>query len=305
MKEIIVQKKESKYEIYMIVDNKITEFYEYDENNKPTVGNVYVGKIKRVFRNNNKIFVDYGAKKAGLLESSYIPNSYKQGNMLLVRVKREGNSQKGAKLSDKVEEIDFQDTVKSLVFSQVGDIIYDANRLEERIYNKVLSEEIKKIYISDEIFYKKFENYPNLKEQIIYEKNIDFIDKFGLLSEVANIKARKIWLKSGAYIVIEQTEALVSIDVNMAKYTEKKDILAEEQILNVNLEACQEISKQVVLKNLRGIILIDFINMKSNKDKNIIKEKIENLLEYDKDYSKVYNFTKLGLLELSRKAKTL
>ena len=91
----------------------------------------------------------------------------------------------------------------------------------------------------------------------------------------------------------------------MAKYTEKRSVKIERQNLNVNLESCQEIAKQIVLKNLRGIIMIDFINMKNNEDRKIVKEKIENCLEYDKDYSKVYNFTKLGFLELSRKAKTL
>ena len=110
---------------------------------------------------------------------------------------------------------------------------------------------------------------------------------------------RKIWLKCGGFITIDKTEALTAIDVNTGKYTGNKSL--EETVYKVNKEATVEIAKQLRLRDIGGIIIIDYIDMKDEEN----KEKIENLLkeELKKDRSKtqVEGFTKLDLMELTRK----
>ena len=113
------------------------------------------------------------------------------------------------------------------------------------------------------------------------------------------LKNNKIWLKSGAFITIDKTEALNAIDVNTGKFIGKKDV--EETITAVNLEAAKEISKQIRLRDISGIIIIDFIDMHEEKNKQaVINEIIENSKK-DRSKVQVEEFTKLNLMELTRK----
>lgn len=120
---------------------------------------------------------------------------------------------------------------------------------------------------------------------------------YGIRSRLDELTSRRVWLACGGNIIIEQLETLTFIDVNSAKNISPKD----NSILNVNIEAAKEISRQLRLRNISGMILIDFINMKSDKDRN---ELIDRLKQYIKEDSTVCTFvdiTKLGLVELTRK----
>lgn len=110
---------------------------------------------------------------------------------------------------------------------------------------------------------------------------------------------RKVWLKCGAYITIDKTEALIAIDVNSAKCTGNKN--ARENILKVNKEAAKQIAKEIRLRDLGGIIIIDFIDMKDEEDKEAVKKLITEELKKDRAKVQVFEFTKLGLLEIARK----
>ena len=109
----------------------------------------------------------------------------------------------------------------------------------------------------------------------------------------------RVWLKSGGYLVIEPTEALVVIDVNTGKYAEKKTM--SETILKINLEAAREIGRQLRLRNLSGIIIIDFIDMKEEEHRRQLLKELEEVVRRDPIKTTVVEITRLNLVELTRK----
>lgn len=111
--------------------------------------------------------------------------------------------------------------------------------------------------------------------------------------------AKRVWLKSGGYLVIEPTEALVVIDVNTGKYSEKKTV--KETILKINLEAAEEIGRQLRLRNLSGIILVDFIDMEEEEHKSRLLTHLEEVVRNDPIKTNVVDITRLNLVELTRK----
>ena len=110
---------------------------------------------------------------------------------------------------------------------------------------------------------------------------------------------KKVWMKSGGYLVIEPTEALVVIDVNTGKYSGKKAL--RETIMKINLEAAEEIGHQIRLRNLSGIIVIDFIDMEREEDKKFLLKRLEEIVSKDPVKTTVVEITKLNLVEITRK----
>lgn len=124
-------------------------------------------------------------------------------------------------------------------------------------------------------------------------------EKYSLRKQLNALKSNKIWLKSGAFITIDKTEALVAIDVNTGKFIGKKD--AEKTVTDVNLEAAKEISKQIRLRDISGIIIIDFIDMHEQENKQLVINEIIKNSKKDRSKIQVEEFTKLNLMELTRK----
>lgn len=122
---------------------------------------------------------------------------------------------------------------------------------------------------------------------------------YGLESKIENALERRVWLKSGGYLVIDQTEALTVIDVNSGKYEAKKGM--EEAFCRINLEAAEEIAVQLRLRNLSGIIIIDFINMKEQAHRNELLNYLKQLANNDRQKTTVVDMTPLGLVEITRK----
>ena len=116
---------------------------------------------------------------------------------------------------------------------------------------------------------------------------------------VENLKKERVWMKSGAYLVIEQTEAMVVIDVNTGKSVDKHSF--EEHLLRINSEAAVEVCRQLRLRNLSGIIVVDFINMKQPGSMDVIKDILEQELAKDSVTAAFVDVTKLSLVELTRK----
>ena len=112
---------------------------------------------------------------------------------------------------------------------------------------------------------------------------------------------KQVWLKSGGFIIIEQTEACVVIDVNTGKYTGKADL--QKTILKTNLEAAKEIAHQLRLRNLNGMIIVDFIDMKSEADRHLLRTTLEEAVSKDRLQTIVVGMTELGLMQLTRKKK--
>jgi ribonuclease G len=147
-------------------------------------------------------------------------------------------------------------------------------------------------------FVKNF--YPHLAPRIsLHEKREPIFDTYGVELEIERALGRRVWLKSGGYIVIDQTEALVSVDVNTGRFVGKRD--PEETILKTNLEAVREVVYQIRLRNIGGIIIIDFIDMEKEENKEKVFEALAQELKADRSRTKILKISEMGLVEMTRK----
>jgi ribonuclease, Rne/Rng family len=136
-------------------------------------------------------------------------------------------------------------------------------------------------------------------EQIFVITGEDLFARYGVHDEIRKCLRARAWLKSGGYLVIQQTEALVVIDVNTGKYVGQRSL--EETVVHTNLEAAREIARQLRLRNLGGIIIIDFIDMTSQESQQQVIEALETACARDKTKCQVLGLTQLGLVEMTRK----
>jgi ribonuclease G len=145
------------------------------------------------------------------------------------------------------------------------------------------------------------ENFvPTLRYSVeLYEGREPLFDSYGIEMELSRALEKKIWLKSGGYVVIESTEALATIDVNTGSYVGKRNL--EETIVKTNLEAVKEIAYQIRLRNIGGIIVIDFIDMERESDRERVFLALREALEKDRAKTTVLKMSELGLIEMSRK----
>jgi ribonuclease G len=145
---------------------------------------------------------------------------------------------------------------------------------------------------------------PELKDQVeLYQGEEPIFDEFGIEQELVRASNRKVWLKAGGYIIIDQTEALVAIDVNSGRYTGKKGAGAslEETITKVNCEAAKEIVYQLRLRNIGGIIIIDFIDMDKGSNREKVFKTLQEALAADRAKTNVLKISDIGLVEMTRK----
>ncbi len=174
-----------------------------------------------------------------------------------------------------------------------------------RAVRDLFTHEVDKLVIDSKLGYEEILKFldkfmPRLKESVeLYEDGEPVFDAYNLESEISRALKKKVWLKSGGYIVIEHTEALVAIDVNTGRYVGKHSL--EETILKTNLEAVREIAYQIRLRDIGGLIIIDFIDMerKSNRERvyNVLKE----ALKKDRSRTHVLPVSEFGLIEMTRK----
>ncbi|MFQ6112297.1 MAG: ribonuclease E/G, partial [Nitrospinota bacterium] len=133
----------------------------------------------------------------------------------------------------------------------------------------------------------------------LYKGKELIFDAYGIELEIERALGKKVWLKSGGYIVIDQTEALVTIDVNTGRFVGKRN--PEETILKTNLEAVKEIVFQLRLRNIGGIIILDFIDMEKEESREKVYELLKNELKADRSRTSILKISELGLVEMTRK----
>ena len=150
--------------------------------------------------------------------------------------------------------------------------------------------------------YSKFYNDVSSDKINFYDLPYPIFDYYSIEPEIANVLKRKIWLKSGGFLIIEQTEALSVIDVNTGKFTGKGNL--ESTVFKTNTEAAEEIALHMRLRNLAGIIIVDFIDMKNQSNKKKVIDFLEELLQKDPARTSVFYFTRLGLIQITRKRTT-
>lgn len=167
-----------------------------------------------------------------------------------------------------------------------------------------INDEVDEIIVNNKEKYSELEeilksiNRDYIKKIKLYE-NEDIFDLFNVNSQIKKVLDKKVWLKSGGYLIIEKTEALTVIDVNTGKFTGNLEL--EETVYKTNIEACIEICRQLKLRDIGGIIIVDFIDMKNENKKQDIINKLEEEFKKDKRKTNVHKMTSLGLVEITRK----
>ena len=174
-----------------------------------------------------------------------------------------------------------------------------------RTIRDVLSPEFKSVWVDSVDEYQRIVEFldqiqPQLVSRVrLYRRDEPIFDEFGIEPEIAKALKSKVWLKSGGYIVINQTEALVAIDVNTGKYVGKKNL--EETVFRTNLEAAREIVRQIRLRDLGGIIVLDFIDMEEPANRARLFETLEEEIKKDRSKTKILQISEFGLIEMTRK----
>jgi len=174
-----------------------------------------------------------------------------------------------------------------------------------RVIRDLHSHNLKKIIVDDVFVYERVGEFLKdyLPEQgcevVYFDEKDPIFEVFGIEIEIAKLLHKKIWLKSGGYIVLDYTEALTVIDVNTGRYLGKKDL--EDTILRTNLEAVKEIAYQIRLRNIGGIIIIDFIDMERKESRETVFQALIDALKKDRIKTFAYPISELGLVQITRK----
>ena len=387
MKEILISKHKEVTTVALLENGILIERYEDTENKNYLEEKIYLGIVKDILPGMQAAFIDIGEEKNTFIHlkdllpkvditkkeeknDKTISQVVKQGDKILVQVKRDATNIKGAKVSthvslanrftvlmpeteiitasqkieDEAEKRRLIDIVKTILPKNYGAIIRTSSvgknekelreDLEESINRwknikqkantaktvptlidagnsfikkmiiDLIDKDITRIIINSEEDSKEINEVLN---KIDTEKKIkvDLKSKEEILkiydtdTQIEKSKTRKVYLKCGGFITIDKTEALTAIDVNSGKYTGKRDV--EETILKVNKEATVEIAKQLRLRDVGGVVIIDYIDMILDEHKNEIEELLKEELKKDRSKTQVIGFSKLNLLEMTRK----
>jgi ribonuclease G len=192
--------------------------------------------------------------------------------------------------------------------SRAPAVVYQEQSLVAKLLRDLLTEEYSAIRIDNPLEYRRVLELierimPSLAGKVkLYEKEYPIFEEYGVQGEIDRALRSKVWLKSGGSIVINQTEALVAIDVNTGRYVGKKSAgRLEDTILKTNLEAVKEIVRQIRLRDLGGIIVLDFIDMEEKKNRQKVFQAVEQELRKDRSPSKALQVSDFGLVIITRK----
>lgn len=395
MREILVNVDEQNNKTIVVVENgKLIEKYQENYEEERLEGNIYLGKVENVLLGMQAAFVDIGKEKNTFihirdiipkasnetgnknepLNKHNIKNYIKTGMPILVQIKKDATSKKGARVSTHInlsgryavlmpnsnfitiskkieketEKNRLLKIVKEIVPQNYGiiirtsaeekseeeikrdinnliitwqeivnkyekvkkqttftpQLIYKNQGIIEKLIIDLIDQDLSKVIVNEE---KTYENIKKVLEKIALETDVkvelkkekNILNIYEIQEQLEKANNRKIWLKCGGFITIDKTEALTAIDVNSGKYVGTKDL--EKTIFTVNKEATIEITKQIRLRDIGGIIIIDYIDMENKEDKAKILEILEENLKKDRSKTQVIGFTPLDLLEMTRK----
>lgn len=184
-------------------------------------------------------------------------------------------------------------------------LLYSDLDLAFRSVRDLMNQDVERLVIDDEAEFERIKEFvrtyfPKLLEKIEFYSDIEPIfEAFGVELDISRSLGRRVWLKSGGYIVIDQTEAMTVIDVNTGKFVGKEDL--EDTILKTNLEAVKEIAYQIRLRNLGGIIIIDFIDMERAENRERVFNSFVDAMKKDRAKNTILHISELGLIQMTRK----
>lgn len=216
----------------------------------------------------------------------------------------------GAQADELKADIDYLDRIageikKSFEKKKGVGLLHQEPEVELRVLRDLLSQDVAAVWVDDVEIHKKLVKFvgqlmPKYKQNVsLHTDRKPLFDKYDLDMEISRSMERKIWLKSGGYIVIDEAEALVVIDVNTGRFVGKKDL--DETILKTNLEAAREIAHQLRIRNIGGIIIIDFIDMEKEPHREKVVQAITEEVKKDRARTQVVSMSTLGLVEITRK----
>ena len=261
----------------------------------------------------NSEFITVSKKIEDIKEKNRLLNIVKpivpKGYGIIIRTSAEGKNETEIKedldkLIKKWQNIleKYNNLKKQKIF--IPKIIYKNQGIIEKLILDLVDKELTRIIANDETTYAEIEK--DIKNMQIdsdikleLKKGETVLDIYDLETQLEKADNRKVWLKCGGFITIDKTEALTAIDVNSGKYVGTKDLA--KTIFTVNKEATVEIAKQVRLRDIGGIIIIDYIDMENKDDKEKILKELEENLKKDRSKTQVIGFTPLDLLEMTRK----
>jgi ribonuclease G len=218
-------------------------------------------------------------------------------------------------VAEDIEEDDLKRELKSLLalwkkikrkatFVRPPALVQREASLTSGIIRDLFSEKVDRLYVDSKELHEEIRRYldqvdPELLERItLYDERPTLFDKFEIENEIASLSKRRVDLPTGGYLVIEATEALVSIDVNTGRYTGKKD--PEKTILRTNVDAAREIARQIRLRDIGGIIVIDFIDMEIHANRDKVLHELRTHLGRDRARTRAFGVSELGLIEMTR-----
>lgn len=230
-----------------------------------------------------------------------IKNNLPKGNGAVIRTSASGKNEE-----DLIQDINYifnkwKEILESAKNSNEKKLIYKSENIVHKMIIDLVDKALDRIIVNDKNEYeeiKEFQEENGNKIFIELKENEDLLNMYDIRNQIERISNRKIWLDCGGFITIDKTEALTAIDVNTGKFTGKKDL--KDTIFKVNKEATIEISRQLRLRDIGGIIIIDYIDME-DESKEKIMQLIKECLNKDRAKTQIEGFTKLDLMELTRK----
>lgn len=367
MDKLLISSNNNKIFLVKVFDGKVVDTLAFDLLNRSILGNIYVGKVTKIVKD-NFAFVNINHSKNAFInindKKEEKVKNVKEGDDILVQVVRDATDNKGPAVtseivikgenlmivydydkkigvSKKILSKNVKKRLKKLgekfsrsvifrteaEFASEEDILLEYDKLlvkleeliekhkyhlapkllvdqnkDGGIFKRVeeFSKDVETIFLCDENLYNDLKD-TSLNEKLVLEKTNDIFCEHFVRKQVDEIFQKKVWLKSGGFIIIEYTEAFVIIDVNSGKNIKEKD--KDQLSFNTNREAIVEIFNQIKLRNLSGIILVDLIDMKKSTHKDEILSMCKNIVKLDTDYT-IHGLTSLGILEITKKKRS-
>jgi len=234
---------------------------------------------------------------------------------LAARVKPEGMGVIVRTVAEGVEEDEFRQDVNLLaklwrkILSRAAhgpapNLVHRDLELVQRILRDAFTEDVDRLTLDSRYEYEKVLDLlditdPRLKLKVFLDERENVFEDYGIEQEIEKVIKRKVWLKCGGYLVIDQAEALTAVDVNTGKYVGTTNL--EDTVLKTNLEAAREIARQLRLRNIGGIVIVDFIDMVEEAHRQEVLHALEEEIRKDKTKTNILGITQLGLVEMTRK----
>ncbi len=273
--EILINASEKEIRLAYLVNQTLQEFHIERLNQQSLLGNIYQAKVKRIVDKMQAVFVDIGLERTAYLPFKDIqgPNLL-EGQMITVQVYKDAVGTKGPKVTMR--------------------IIPGSDQSELRVLKYWLSPKVKKIRVDNKKILEKLQQISNLKGLLeYYSEKMPLFTHYGLDAEIQSLLKREVLLKSGAYLIIDQTEAMVTVDVNTGSFL--------GEVMDANLEAIPVIARQIRLRNLAGIIVIDFIDTVDLDQRAALLQTFTAEMLKDPLKVQISELSSLGLIQMTRR----